>query len=122
VAVVLSPGERAHQLVPEEKISAHFTDQAGECFDVTPALPKTASGAPVVNRRGELVGIVTLRGDSNNACVIRSANSANALLSQIAPNMIASWQTPTKPLSSPTPPSVTIKSPTPVKITIRGSK
>src|SRR6266446_4189195 len=71
VAVVLSPVERARQLVLEEKINAHFTDQAGEWFDVTPALPKTARGAPVLNRRGELVGIVTLRGDSNNACVIR---------------------------------------------------
>src|SRR6266404_6383 len=122
VAVVLSPVERARQLVLEEKINAHFTDQAGEWFDVTPALPKTARGAPVLNRRGELVGIVTLRGDSNNACVIRSANSANALLAQIPPNMIASWQTPTRPSSSPTASSVAIKSPTPVKIPIRGSK
>ncbi|PYJ40353.1 MAG: hypothetical protein DME86_12425, partial [Verrucomicrobia bacterium] len=122
VAVVLSPVERAHQLVLEEKINAHFTDQAGEWFDVTPALPKAATGGPVVNRRGELVGIVTLRGDSNNACVIRSANSANALLAQIPPNMIASWQIPTRPSSSPTPPSVATKSPTPVKIPTRGPK
>jgi TonB family protein len=122
VAVVLSPVERARQLVLEEKINAHFTDQAGEWFDVTPALPKTATGAPVVNRRGELVGIVTLRGDSNNACVIRSANSANALLAQIPPNMIASWQVPTRPSSSPTALSVATKSPTPVKIPVRGSK
>jgi TonB family protein len=122
VAVVLSPVERAHQLVLEEKINAHFTDQAGEWFDVTPALPKAATGAPVVNRRGELVGIVTLRGDSNNACVIRSANSANALLAQIPPNMIANWQTPTRPSSSPTAPSFATKSPTPVKIPVRGSK
>ena len=77
VAVILSPVERVSQLVLEEKINAHFTDQAGGWFDVTPALPRTAAGAPVVNRRGELVGVVTLRGDSNNACVIRSANSAD---------------------------------------------
>jgi TonB family protein len=122
VAVVLSPVERAQQLVLEEKINAHFTDQAGEWFDVTPALPKTATGAPVINRRGELVGIVTLRGDSNNACVIRSANSASTLLAQIPPNMIASWQTPTRPSSSATAPSVATKSPTPVKIPVRDSK
>src|SRR5438874_2560186 len=122
VAVVLSPVERAHQLVLEEKINAHFTDQAGEWFDVTPALPKAATGGPVVNRRGELIGIVTLRGDSNNACVIRSANSANALLAQIPPNMIASWQTPMRPLSSPTASPFATKSPTSVKIPIRNSK
>jgi len=122
VAVVLSPVDRSSQLVLEEKINAHFTDQVGEWFDVTPALPKTATGAPVVNRRGELVGIVTLRGDSNNACVIRSANSARTLLAQVPPNMIASWQTSTRPSSSPTAPPLATKSPTPVKIPIRGSK
>ena len=122
VAVVLSPVERASQPVLEEKINAHFADQAGEWFDVTPALPKAATGAPVINRRGELVGIVTLRGDSNNACVIRSANSASTLLAQVPPNMIASWQTPTGPSSSPTAPSLATKSPTPVKIPTRGSK
>jgi TonB family protein len=122
VAVVLSPVERVGALALEEKINAHFTDQAGEWFDVAPAIPKTATGAPVVNRRGELVGIVTLRGDSNQACVIRSANGASALMAQITPNMIASWQTPMRPLSSPTTSSSATKSPTPVKIPIRGSK
>jgi TonB family protein len=122
VAVVLSPLERARSLVLEEKIDAHFTDQAGEWFDVTPAIPKTAIGAPVVNRRGEVIGIVTLRGDSNSSCAIRSAIGANTLLAQIAPNMIASWQTPTRPLSSPTASPFATKSPTPVKLPIRGSK
>ena len=121
VAVVLSPVERTRTLVLEEKINAHFTDQGGEWFDVAPSIPTTATGAPVVNRRGELVGIVTLRGDSNNACKIRSANGASALLAQITPNMIASWQT-MRPLSSPTASSFATKSPTPVKIPIRGSK
>src|SRR5438477_6033145 len=122
VAVILSPVERVPRLVVEEKINAHFTDQAGGWFDVTPALPRTAAGAPVVNRRGELVGVVTLRGDSNNACVIRSANSASTLLAQVPPNMIASWQTPTRPSSSPTAPPLATKSPTPVKIPLRGPK
>ena len=122
VAVILSPVERVSQLVLEEKINAHFTDHAGGWFDVIPALPRTAAGAPVVNRRGELVGVVTLRGDSNNACVIRSANSASTLLAQVPPNMIASWQTPTRPSSSPTAPTLATKSPTPVKIPLRGPK
>src|SRR5438876_6575770 len=39
VAVVLSPLERANSVVLEEKISGRFSDEAGEWFDATPALP-----------------------------------------------------------------------------------
>src|SRR5205814_7647443 len=59
VAVVLSPIERANSIVVEEKISGRFSDEAGEWFDVTPALPKASAGAPVINQRGEVMGIVT---------------------------------------------------------------
>lgn len=124
VAVVLSPVERAKRVVIEAKISGHFSDEAGERFDVSPALPKDTLGAPVINQRGELVGIVAWRGDANGACVVRPAHAASNLLAQIGPNMIASWQTATTPLSSSPPfasPSAA-KSPSPPKIAIRGSR
>jgi TonB family protein len=124
VAAVVSPVERARALVVETKISGRFSDQAGEWFDVSPTLPKTTLGAPLINQRGELVGIVTLRAEANGMSAIRPANSVTALLAQTAPNMIASWQTPTRPLTSPSPfasPSP-LRTPTPPKIAIRGSK
>src|SRR5437773_5907663 len=50
VAVVLSQVERANSGVLEEKISGRFSDEAGEWFDLTPALPKTSAGAPVIDQ------------------------------------------------------------------------
>src|SRR5881392_2233487 len=72
VGVVLSPVERATSAVLEEKITARFSDEAGEWLDITPALPRTSTGAPVINQRGEVVGIVSFRA-GNNSCAIRPA-------------------------------------------------
>ena len=117
VAVVLSPVERTNSAVLEEKISGRFSDEAGEWLDVTPALPKTSAGAPVIDQRGEVVGIVTFRAGSNS-CAIRPAANAGTLLAQVSSNMTASWQTLTTPKASPT----ATRSPTPAKIPVRGSK
>ena len=51
VGVVLSPVERATSAVLEEKITARFSDEAGEWLDITPALPRTSTGAPVKSAR-----------------------------------------------------------------------
>ncbi len=122
VAIVLSPIERTNAVLLEEKISGRFTDEAGEWFDVTPALSKTIAGAPVINQRGELIAVVTFRAGSNS-CAIRPAAAAAALLSQVSSNMTASWQnlmaaSRTTPSLSPTP----ARTATPSKIPLKGSK
>ena len=117
VAVVLSPLERANSVVLEEKISGRFSDEAGEWFDATPALPKTSAGAPVINHRGEVIGIVSFRA-GNNSCTIRPAATAGTLLAQVSSNVVATWQTLRTPTASPT----ATRSPTPAKIPLRGSK
>jgi TonB family protein len=122
VAIVLSPIERTNPVLLQEKISARFTDEAGEWFDVTPALSKTIAGAPVINQRGELIGVVTFRAGSNS-CAIRPAAAAATLLSQVSSNMTASWQnlmagTRTIPSSSATPG----RTGAPLKIPLKGSK
>jgi TonB family protein len=119
VAVVLSPVERANSAVLEEKISGRFSDEAGEWLDVTPTLPKTTAGAPVIDQRGEVIGIVTFRAASNS-CAIRPAAIAGTLLAQVSSNGIASWQnlTTSPNLMAPT----ATGSPTPAKIPLRGSK
>ncbi len=91
VAIVLSPIERTNPVLLEEKISGRFTDEAGEWFDVTPALSKTIAGAPVINQRGELIGVVTFRA-GRNSCAIRPAAAAATLLLQVSSNMTPSWQ------------------------------
>ena len=117
VAVVLSPLERANSVVLEEKISGRFSDEAGEWCDVTPTLPKTSAGAPVIDHGGKVIGIVSFRA-GNNSCAIRPAATAGTLLAQVSSNTIATWQTLTTPTASPT----TTRSPTPAKIPLRGSK
>jgi TonB family protein len=122
VAIVLSPIERTNPVLLEEKISARFTDEAGEWFDVTPALSKTIAGAPVINQRGELIGVVTFRAGSNS-CAIRPAAAAATLLSHVSSNMTATWQnlmgtSGATPLSSATP----ARTGTPSKVPLRGSK
>src|SRR2546421_5344018 len=117
VAVVLSPLERANSVVLEEKISGRFSDEGGEWFDATPALPKTSAGATVIDHRGEVIGIVSFRA-GNNSCAIRPAATAGSLLAQVSSNMIASWQTLRTSTASPT----ATRSPTPAKIPLRGSK
>src|SRR5438128_8672119 len=102
VAIVLSPLDRTKSLVLKEKISGRFSDEAGEWLDVTPALPKTSAGAPVIDERGEVIGIVTFRA-GNNSCAIRPAAAAGTLLAQVSSNMTATWQslTTTSPLTTP---------------------
>src|SRR6476469_1753116 len=123
VAVVLSPLERATSVVLEEKISGRLSDEAGEWFDATPALPKTSAGAPVIDHRGEVIRIVSFRA-GNNSCAIRPAATAGTLLAQVPSNKIATWQTLTgsSQLTTPTASPTTTRSPTPAKIPLRGSK
>ena len=123
VAIVLSPRERTNPVLLEEKISGRFSDEAGEWFDVTPALSKTIAGAPVINQRGELIGVVTFRAGSNS-CAIRPAAAVATLLSQVSSNVTASWQNLTAAsrlttLSSSATPARTA---TPAKIPLKGSK
>src|SRR5438552_8679442 len=123
VAVVLSPLERANSVVLEEKISGRFSDEAGEWFDATPALPKTSAGAPVIDHRGEVIGIVSFHA-GNNSCAIRPAATAGTLLAQVSSDTVATWQTLTTSshLTTPTASPTTTRSPTPAKIPLRGSK
>jgi TonB family protein len=123
VAIVLSPIERTNPVLLQEKITARFTDEAGEWFDVTPALAKTIAGAPVINQRGELIGVVTFRAGSNS-CAIRPAAAAATLLSQVSTKPTASWQNLTAALRLTTPPSsaTPVRTATPPKTPLKGSK
>lgn len=128
VAVVLSPVERAPNLTLEETVTARLRDAAGDWIDVTPALPRTAAGAPVIDRRGQLVGVVVLREGQN--CAIRPANVANDLLAQVKSNTTPNWRATSETSPSPSPtatpspspsPSAT-RSPSPSRIAVRGTR
>src|SRR5438128_1134951 len=88
-------------------IIVSVSDEAGEWCDVKPSLPKTSAGAPVIDHRGEVIGIVSFRA-GNNSCAIRPAATAGILLAQVSSNTTATWQTLTTsshlttPTASPT--------------------
>jgi TonB family protein len=122
VAIILSPIERTNPVLLEEKISGRFTDEAGEWFDATPSLSKTIAGAPVINQRGELIGVVTFRAGSNS-CAIRPAAAAATLLSKVSSNMIASWQNlAAAPRTIPSASATPARTGTPSRIPLKGSK
>src|SRR5437762_1673083 len=123
VAVVLSPIEPTNPVLLEEKISARFTDEAGEWFDVTPALSKTIAGAPVINQRGELIGVVTFHA-GRNSCAIRPAAAAATLLLQVSSNMTPSWQNliAASRLTTPSSSAAPARIVTPSNIPLKGSK
>lgn len=119
VAIILSPVERAKELLEEARITAQFTDASGDWFETSPALSPNALGAPVINARGDLVGVVLRR---ESASIIRPVKAVTDLVAQTAPSVTASWQS----FSNPTPtaslsPSA-VKSPSPTKIPLRGSR
>src|SRR5256885_8605802 len=107
VAVVLSPLERRNPLVLEGKISGRLSHEAGGWVEPDTPPPQTSAGAPVIDHRGEVIGIVSFRAGSNS-CAIRPAATAGTLLAQVSSNTIAIWQTLTTwshlttPTASPT--------------------
>jgi TonB family protein len=113
VAIVLSAMEPTNPVLLEEKINARFADDVGEWFEVTPPLSKTIAGAPVINQRGELIGVVTFRSGSN-ACVIRPAVAVATLVSQVSPNATASWHN--------VPAAASPRTATPSKTPVKASK
>ncbi|MDQ2868786.1 MAG: TonB family protein [Verrucomicrobiota bacterium] len=127
VAVVLSPVERTKTPTLQETVTARLRDAAGDWIDVTPALPRNAAGAPVIDQRGQLVGIVVLR--EGEICCIRPASIARELLQQARSNTTPAWQeaTPTPsatptPIASPKPSPSPTRSPNPVRIAVRGTR
>lgn len=124
LAAILSPVERGKNLAQEITATARFSDSLGEWFDASPSLAKSMAGAPIINSRGELVGIAVLR-QGGSSCVIRPIKLVADLLAQIPSNVAASWHTLVPPSSSPppvTPAVAAIKSPTPAKIPLRGAR
>jgi TonB family protein len=107
VAVVGSPLRKQLPAYYEGAIPGKGSDQGGEWFDVGTAVPKDCVGAPVVNEKGELVGIVTSkRPDGAAGDVARKAGSLESLLASINPDTAAGWQVadnPLPPAEGPTP-------------------
>ena len=90
VAVVGSP--LAHRETIEAKIAARRSDDKGEWLELDAPLSNDASGSPVIDENGVVVGIITSdRAKSPSANRILSANAVQSFVAKIEPSATARW-------------------------------
>jgi TonB family protein len=96
-AVVGSSLEHKAQPLAAGKISARGSDPKKDSFQINGMIPQDASGAPVVDDQGEVVGIVTVGGKNE----VRPTSLLDPLLAQAKPGVTGRWAA--APVESPTP-------------------
>jgi TonB family protein len=84
VGVVGSALAGSAEVPRETTISAHQSDRV----EIAATLPADAVGSPIVDARGEVVGVVISSGDK---ATVRPSNTLNSLLDQIAPDAKPRW-------------------------------
>jgi TonB family protein len=90
VAIVESP--LAHREALETKIAAGRSDDKGEWLDLTTLISNAASGLPVVNENGVLVGIISSdRAKNPPSNSVLSSNALQSFLEKIEPGATAGW-------------------------------
>src|SRR5476649_2579369 len=70
-ALIGSPLAPGQGTLVEETIYEKKTDAAGDWLDVTPPIPKQFSGWPLVDARGEVVGVVSLPDGKSKTGTVR---------------------------------------------------
>lgn len=107
VAVVGSPLRKQQPAYYEGAVPGRGSDEGGSWFDVGAAVPKECIGAPVVNEKGDLIGLITSRRPTGAVGdVAQKAEGMQAVLANINPSGIAGWQVadnPLPPAEGPTP-------------------
>jgi TonB family protein len=103
IAVAQSPLGRTKASVLEGTILKKHKDGNGEWLELSIPLANDAIGAPVVNSRGEIVGLVT-RGPGDPAVVVRTSATLDAILAR-TPNdgkgKFLTEETPPSPAEGP---------------------
>lgn len=103
VAVVHSPLGREKVSIVEGTISKKHHAQGSEWMQLSVPVTSEGIGAPVVNGRGEIVGLIT-RGPGEPAVVVRTPASLNAVVARIPDSGKAKWfaqETPPSPAEGP---------------------
>ncbi len=118
-AVVGSSLDRREQPLATVSLSAQHTDSTGDLLVPSAPLPAAATGMPLIDENGEVVGVTTIAKDSSGATSVsvRPAGAVASLLARITPETVASWPgaEPGSPTPSPTPKKLRIVSnPAPV--------
>jgi TonB family protein len=93
VAVVGSMLVRRQPVYFERTVAARGADAGGEWLGLSAATPGDCIGAPVINDRGEAIGIVTSqRPQGAVSNVVRNGAAIDSLLTRTNPRATATWQ------------------------------
>jgi TonB family protein len=103
VVVVGSP--LAHREAFETKIVARRSEEKNEWLDLAAPISNDASGAPVVNENGVVVGIISAdRAKSPPTNSVLTANAVQSFLAKIEPDVTPRWASEPSPSPSATKP------------------
>ena len=103
VAVVQSPLGREKVSILEGTISKRHRSLGSEWLQLSIPVKAEGIGAPVVNGRGEIVGLVT-RGPGDPAVVVRTPAAINSVVMRVPDDGKAKWlaeETPPSPAEGP---------------------
>lgn len=105
VAVVGSP--LAHREAIETKIAARRSEEKAEWLDLAAPISNDASGAPVINENGVVVGIVSADRTKNPPTNgVLTANAVQSFLAKIEPDVTPRWAGEPSPSPSASKPPV----------------
>jgi TonB family protein len=96
-AVVGSSLQHKGQPLAAGKISSRGPDPKKDPFEISGSIPQDASGAPVLDDEGEVVGIVTAGGKN----AVQPLGLLDSMLAQAKPGATGRWAA--APIESPTP-------------------
>ena len=102
VAIIGSPLSRRETAALEAKVAARRSDEKREWLELSTPISNDATGSPVVNENGEVVGVLTLDRAKNPATSgVLSSSVLESFLAKVEPNATPRWAdaspSPTKP-------------------------
>lgn len=114
VAVVSSPLTRRDPPHFDRTAAQKGSDANGDYFGLSASVPDDCLGAPIVDAKGEVVGIVTVQHPPGaSGMFARSGSAAKSVIEHVDRHAVASWPgEPAAPAEGPTaPPTRTAKIP-----------
>ena len=118
VAVVGSTLMHRQPAYFERSIATHGSDAAGDWLGLSAAVPEDCVGAPLINDKGEVVGVLTSQhAQGALANIARSGASTDSFLAKVDPQANATWQVAENADAQPSPPGEGPTKP-PIRVTI----
>ena len=90
IGVIGSPFSKVKPAYYERAISKRWPDPNGDLLELSMALPLQALGSPVVNERGEVIGVVT-RGPGNSPMAVHTSAAIQTIVAQVNPERKGKW-------------------------------